>query len=108
MSSLPGFYLEDYLAWRYNLRVEDSAEANASLGIAEALGLVLHGHRPLLSSEQFEPLVALFEPLRDQIERLLLDFDGETMSWRTYGGSAFDLITAELHRQAKDYLASFK
>lgn len=38
MSSLPGFTLEAFLCWQYDLIVEGEEEANLSLGLAEFLG----------------------------------------------------------------------
>lgn len=95
MSSIPGYSLEDLVAWQYNITVVGQSDPNASLAIAEALGI--SGRvRPLLTDEQFAPIVARFEEFREVAERRLDDFDEECQSWRTYGGTCFDdLFTDE-------------
>lgn len=96
MSSLPGLDLEDYLMWNYDLIVNGDGSANKSLQIAEALGTAVR-RRKELTTEEFAPLIALFEPHRDEIEYRLSDFDDETQSWRDYAGYAFDFIPPDLY-----------
>lgn len=90
MSSLPGFDLESFLLWNFDLVVDGHDEANISLGLAEALGNIKP--RPRMSPEKFAELVAIFEPHREQVEDKLSDFDKETQSWRDYAGYAFDWL----------------
>ncbi len=103
MSSWPGPALEDFLMWQLDLIVDGDGGANPSLQIAEALGTITR--RRHLTSEQFSPIVALFEAHRQDTERRLGDFDEETQSWRTYGGTAFDFIPEERYAQARKMIA---
>lgn len=82
MSSIPGYTLEAFLAWQYNLIIEGEGESNFSRGMAESIGAAVR--RPVLSKVQFKPLVAMYEPYREVIERRLDDFNEETQSWRGY------------------------
>ena len=83
MSSIPGYKLEAYVAWRYSIVVDDHNENIVSLGIAEMIGNI--NMRPRLTQAQFANIMAFFEPLREGIEDWLGDFDEETQSWRDYG-----------------------
>ena len=91
MSSCPGSTLEDFLAWNFDLVVEDQRDPNFSLNIAEALGNI--APRPRMNREQFKKLVALFEHHREMVEYKLEDFDEDNQSWRDYAGGSFDFIT---------------
>lgn len=95
MSSIPGYSLEEYLAWCFSITVEDLGETNVSVGMAEALGKVLP--RPAMSKACFAKLVSYFEPHRHEVEDRLMDFDEENQSWRDYAGYAFDFIPEELN-----------
>lgn len=99
MSSCPGYNLEDYLAWCYDLRVEDQPEANVSLGLAETLGTIRE--RPILTKVQFNEIVKLFEEYRNEVEDKLLDFDEDEQSWRNYGCYAFEFLPDELDEVVK-------
>lgn len=90
MSSLPGFSLESFLLWNFDLVVDGQDEANVSLGLAEAIGNIKP--RPRMSPEKFAALVAIYEPHRERVEYLLSDFDEETQSWRTYAYYCFDWL----------------
>lgn len=103
MSSLPGCSLEAFLMWNYNLIVDGDGSANPSLQIAEAIGTATQRRVPL-TNEQFAPLVALYEPYRDQVERRLADFDEENQSWRNYAGSNFDFLPASLYDKGRAHL----
>jgi hypothetical protein len=83
MSSLPGYTLEAYLMWEFNLIVNGDNTANVSMLIAETLG-VTHVHRLAITQAEFKPLVAIYEPYREVIEQRLNDFDEENQSWRDY------------------------
>lgn len=102
MSSRPGLTLEAYLAWAYNLVVEDEPENNTSLGIAEFLGTATH-RRPVITKEQFAPIVAKFEEYREQVEDKLLDFDEDNQSWRDYAGYNFDFLP-DIDKEIFDYI----
>lgn len=95
MSSLPGHTLEAFLMWNYDLIVGGDASANPSLQIAEAVGTATK-RRPELTTEQFAPLVALYEPYRAMVESRLDQFDSDTQSWRDYAGHGFDFLPASL------------
>lgn len=79
MSSFPGSSLEDYVneLWLYARDI---------------------------TPEQFAKLVGVYEPYREQIEKILDDFDDDTMSWRTYLGSAFDSVAEDADAKAGLYL----
>lgn len=103
MSSCPGYTMEDFLSWCYNLTVEDQEETNVSIGIAEMLGNI--PQRPHLSKENFAPIVAKFEEHREQIERYLNDYsEEENGSWRDYAGAVFGFISDELDQWVTDYV----
>ena len=84
MSSLPGLNLEDYVAWNYDLVVEDAPEANWSLGAAEMLGTVSKRRR--MTKAEFAKVLEHFEPYREQVENWLMDFEEDRQSWRDYAG----------------------
>ena len=108
MSSCPGYSLEEYLSWCYDIVVEDLGETNTSLGIAEALGTATH-RRPRMTAQQFAPIVTMFEPYRDEVERLLLNYEEEENgSWRDYAGLVFDFIPDEMDTKVSAYLATLK
>jgi len=103
MSSKPGDTMEDFLAWQLDIVVENHGEANVSLGIAEALGNVLPRRR--LSWKQFQFIVVVCEPLREDIERQLREFDEETScSWRDYCAVFEDYYPDEIDKWCRDYL----
>lgn len=82
MSSLPGYTLESFVAWQWNLIVEELPESNMSLGIAE---LLLNApRRKTMTHLEFKTVLSYYEPYRETIEMRLHDFDEETQSWRTY------------------------
>lgn len=87
MSSIPGYELEDYVMWEHDLIVGDHDSANESLRIVEILGRPTR--RVRITREQFAPLLNLYEPHREAVERSLLDFDEDSQSWRDYAGYAF-------------------
>lgn len=103
MSSLPGLDLEDFVAWAYDLIVEGHHDCNKSLAIAEAFGTA-SSVRPFISKERFDDLVAIFEPIREQVENLLINFDEETQSWRDYSQHFQDFIPDEMMDLAKKWM----
>ena len=60
MSSLPGLKLEDYIAWNYDLVVEDSPDPNWSLCAAEMLGTIRPRRR--MTQAEFAEVIEVFEP----------------------------------------------
>lgn len=108
MSSCPGYKLEDYISWLLDITVEGGPESNVSIGIAEMLGNV-QSTRQHLTKDQFAELVAIYEPIRDSIEEVLLDFDEETQSWRMYGSMIDENYISESTTDlAQTYLDSIK
>lgn len=89
MSSIPGYFLEDYVMWNHNLIVDGDTHANRSLEIAEILGRPTN--RKNITTEQFKKIIELYEPHREEIERKLMAFD-EDQSWRDYAYYAFNDI----------------
>jgi len=86
MSSCPGSTLEDFLMWNFDLVVDGYGGANPSLQIAEAIGV--QSGRRRLTAAQFSPVVALFEPHREQVEYALGSYcEDENGSWRDYAMS---------------------
>lgn len=106
MSSIPGYTLEDFVAWQWNLVVDEAPENNISLGMAEALGNV--APRPRLTKEQFAPIVAIYEPLRETIERRLDDFDEDNQSWRSYAGYVDADVTPAMEAEAERLVKELK
>lgn len=111
MSSIPGYTLEEFLAWEYNLVVEDLGEVNVSMGLAEVLGTATYARRTL-TKEEFSKLVELYEPSREVVESALLDYDEEENgSWRTYGCYVLNRFYLEaelkvLSQHVQNYLAT--
>lgn len=83
MSSIPGYTLEDFLKWNYNLTVTDTSDANISVGMAEFLLGVPSG-RSHLTQDEFSEIVNEYEHYREIIESRLDDFNEDTQSWRGY------------------------
>lgn len=107
MSSCPGRTLEDFLRWSLDIKVEDTLDANASLGIAEALGTAIRP-RLTLTQEQFAKVLVVFEEHRENVEYLLDDFDEENRSWRDYASHNFDFIPGYLYDQAHTLIEEMK
>ena len=105
MSSLPGYNLEDFVMWYFDLIVDDNRNANQSLKIAEALGIKTR--RISITVEQFKPILVLFEPWRNEIEEHLSDFDEEYQSWRDYAGYSFDFIPNEIFNKANKIIKRY-
>lgn len=101
MSSLPGLTLESYVAWNHDLIVNGDGTSNPSLEIAEAMGVKTR--RRSVTAEQFAPMIALYEPYREQVENRLVDFD-EDKSWRDYASFCFDFIPDSLFADAESEL----
>jgi len=101
MSSCPGLQLEDFIMWKHDLIVDGYTGANSSLQIAETLGV--QTRRVRITRDQFIPFVELYEPYRDHVEQLLLDFDEYENSWRDYAGYNFDFIPDTICEQAEFY-----
>lgn len=82
MSSRPGYTLEDFVGWNFDLELGD----------------------PRLPA-----VVAPFEPYRESVERALSDFDDETQSWRDYACGSFDFIPDDVYKAgaaAKEQLSN--
>lgn len=106
MSSLPGYTLEDYVAWRLDIVIEGQPDPNFSLFMAEALGTI--PPRPVLSQEEFKNVLDLYEPFRQQVEYLLREYDEEAQSWRDYAEYGFDFIPDETDKQAYTLIHYYK
>lgn len=102
MSSIPGYTLEAFIAWQYDLIVEGEGENNFSRGVAESIGAAVK--RPTLSTLQFKPLVAMHEPYREVIERRLGEFDEETQSWRNYATYVDIDVPLEVVEATQEYV----
>lgn len=97
MSSIPGYTLEDFVAWQWNLIVEEQSESNVSLGMAEFFGTV--SRRKTLTQTEFKEIISLYLPYRQIIEGRLADFDEETQSWRGYAEVVDPDIPEEVQRK---------
>ena len=97
MSSLPGYTLESFVAWQWNLIVEEQSESNVSLGMAEFFGTV--SRRKTLTQTEFKEIISLYLPYRQVIEERLADFDEETQSWRGYAEVVDPDIPEEVQRK---------
>lgn len=102
MSSLPGYTLEAFLSWNFDVIVDGDASTNVSLQIAEAIGTIKK--RRELTKEQFAPVVALFEEHRKYVEDKLSEFDEDNMSWRQYASYEFGNISDNLYEEADELL----
>jgi hypothetical protein len=100
MSSLPGLDLESYVAWNYDLVVENIPEVNDSLAIAEMLGNIKP--RVRMTQAEFADVLSPFEPYRESVENWLMDFDEEYQSWRDY--SFYSPVPNEVFEQANESL----
>lgn len=95
MSSIPGYTLEDYVAWQHDVVVEGEDDPNTSVRLAELVGNV--PLRPRLTQEQFAKILVPWEPSRERIERYLLDYEEEDHgSWRDYNSFAMDFPETEI------------
>lgn len=100
MSSLPGYTLEAYLMWEFDLIVGGDNTANVSMLIAESLGTAKH--RLSITQKEFAPIVALYEPYRESIEYRLNAFDEENQSWRMYAEEVSSVVPQEIYNVAKE------
>ncbi len=94
MSSLPGLGLEDFVMWAHDLIVDGNTGANKSLQIAEALGVPTRRIR--VTGDQFQRILDLYEPYREDVERRLSDFDEAAQSWRDYASYSFGFVPDEV------------
>ena len=106
MSSLPGYRLEDFLAWNYDLIVDGDGSTNPSLQIAEALGNI--SPRSNIDKGRFRALVELFEEYREGVEYKLADFNEKPRSWRDYAYYAFDFIPENVFDEGAAFLKGGK
>lgn len=109
MSTIPGYTLEAFLAWNYDIVVQDEPDPNPSLMIAEAMGTASQ-RRPVLTKEHFAQVVELFEDHRNGIEDWLDSFDPETQSWRTYScyGYGGECVPDALYERGRQLIERFK
>lgn len=104
MSTIPGYTLEKLLMWNYNLIVEGDDTANVSMMIAERIGFA-DSRRKMISEAQFAPLIALFEPYRENIEYLLEEYSEEDCgSWRDYAQHVCERAPDEVWKQGRALL----
>lgn len=104
MSSLPGYTMESFLIWLYDITVTNHDEANVSAGMAEMLGNV--SRRTNLTEEVFATIVEKYEPYREDIEYYLNEFDEETQSWRGYAEVVDMNVPEEVHNEVRLLLRS--
>ena len=106
MSSLPGYTLEAFISWNFDLVIEDLGETNVSLGMAELLGNI--APRKTMSKEKFTELITtFFEPYRESVELYLGWFDGDSQSWRDYSACVFDCIPEPILDNALAWIRLF-
>lgn len=99
MSSIPGYSLEDYVAWEMRIVVDGQDDPNISLQMAEMLGNI--PLRPRVPERSFKEIIATyFEQYRDQVEYKLHSYDESTQSWRDYAGYAFMFIDDDVWNAA--------
>lgn len=106
MSSIPGYNLEAFLIWLLDIRVIGEAEANFSVGVAGMFSG--EDSRPILTLDQFSPIVALYEPYREMVEDRLLDFDEDTQSWRSYAEHVDTDVPERVGDQAIEMVKLYK
>lgn len=105
MSSCPGLTLEAFIAWEWNLLVEGYESSNMSLFLVETIFGT--ESRKKLSLLQFEQIVDLYEPYREEVEYRLEDFDKDWQSWRDYAGNIFAIIPPEIRQEANQLIINF-
>lgn len=105
MSSIPGYDLEDFVAWSQDLIVDGDGSANFSLQVAELIGTV--PRRRELTTKQFFEVLKLYEPYREQIEDKLCDFDEDNQSWRSYSECVFNCFPESVIAEAELLINKF-
>lgn len=101
MSHCPGLKLEDWITdwWRL---VDADGEHGTSIRR-------MYVGQLILSKEQFQALVAIYEPAREMIEYVLQDYnEEENGSWRDFCGYAFDGIPKEIEDRAEGYVKDLR
>lgn len=101
MSHCPGPYLEDWLTdwWRLV-----DADGQHGTGIRR-----LYTGQLILTKDQFQELVEIYKPFREEIEARLADYsEEENGSWRDYCGYAFDFIPEDVSKNAEEYLRALR
>jgi hypothetical protein len=97
MSHCPGPDLEDWITdwWRL---VDVDGQHGTSIRR-------LYAGQLILTKEQFQGLVEIYKPVREQIEERLSEYsEEENGSWRDYAGYAFDFIPKDVTDKAEEYL----
>lgn len=61
-----------------------------------------------LVEEEHKTLVRVFEPLRSEIERVMLDFDEESQSWRSYRNMICDNYIPRVYDDALESYLAFR
>lgn len=101
MSHCPGDRLEDWITDWWRLVDADGAYGSDIRR--------WYTGQWIFSKEQFQGLVAIYEPIRGEIEWRLQDYsEEENGSWRDYAGYAFDCIPKEIEEKAQAYVDSLK
>jgi hypothetical protein len=101
MSHCPGLRLEDWITdwWRL-------VDVDGEYGTAIRR---MYVGQLILSKEQFQGLLAIYEPARELVERVLQGYsEEENGSWRDFCGYAFDGIPKEIEDRAQEYVNTFQ
>lgn len=97
MSHCPGLKLEDWITDQWRL-----VDAGGEHGTAIRR---MYVGQLILSKEQFQGLVAIYEPSRASIEYILSEYsEEENGSWRDFCGYAFDGVPKDIEELAQKYV----
>jgi hypothetical protein len=102
MSHCPGYTLEAYLTYAFDLLVEEHSTAIRAF----------YAYQKILSPEQFASLVKIFESCREGVESRLDDYmDGgeeDHGSWRDWEDNVHGRVPDEIWKLGREYINSLK
>jgi hypothetical protein len=98
VSHCPGPRLEDWITDYWHIV---DADGEYGTGIRR-----WYTGQLIFSKEQFAALVAIYEPAREHVERLIGEFDEEEQSWRAY--CDVFAIPQDIKDKARQYVESLR
>lgn len=107
MSSIPGYTLDSFIKWNFNITVTDTDDANFSVAVAEVYNDKVI-RRPNLTQDQFLVIMDIYSPYKESIEERLADFDEENQSWRSYAEFVDIDVPESVNNRVSDYLTKLK
>lgn len=106
MSMIPGILLEDFLSDAYRVFDIGGQYGNDwARSWNKATDGEIYGGYTFLEDKDFKKFVSYFEPIRERIEYLLLEFDEDNMSYRDYKYFTLaDELPDEIEDKALEFL----